>query len=216
MENVVTKIQRKSSSINKANKKKASRAKTKRRQKAAKRKIRRKHNKIKYYEALKRVRYRRSTEDLCSAVEVVEINDMDWKTTQFSSHLPVEIVDWHKQEQIAYWKSRAVSLELENRMLKQHLRNVYAQTIVDSLNLEESANEEPVAECSNKKKDKIIKEVIPNLPKPEFKNRMEEMRKIYGDRAEKLICMETGIQLNYERTLEEHKPAFWPTLPLNL
>ncbi|CAG9820105.1 unnamed protein product [Phaedon cochleariae] len=188
-------------------------------------------NKKKYfdYKSLKKVRYNRSAEELCSAVEVVDISGMDWAPTYCPSNLPLEVLEWQKQDQIAYWKSRAISLELENKMLRQHLRNVYAKTIED-----ESSNnhinttvgtEETMEDvgsvptknsnhrtCSNVNHEQ--QEVLPIIP--ENKNRLEEMQRIYGARAQKLMGMETAIQLNYERHLEQSKPVVWPSLPLNL
>ncbi|CAG9854518.1 unnamed protein product [Phyllotreta striolata] len=207
------KIETKRKLLFKIKKKNVRRAKTKRKQKALKKECKRKRNKkLKHTQ----FRYQRKTEELCSAVQLVEINDMDWSPVKQPSNLPVEISEWHKQEQIAYWKSKAISLEFENRMLKQHLRNVYAQTIIDNASIEEAV--EPPVENEKKKNHRKtpVEEVLPNLPTRESKYRLEEMKKIYGDRAEKLISMETGLQLNFERLSDESKPAFWPTLPLKL
>lgn len=206
---------------------------TRKHSKNSKRRIRRKRNKFRYYQALRKQRTGKRTDELCDAVEVFDIIDMDWSAGvgNNTSQLPAEIIEWQKRDQIAFWKSKALSLELENKMLRQHLRNVYAKTIqdYDVYNHECLENGQPEqlnqeysnftkASKSNGREENIktIEEceiVKPNFP--ECKNRSEELRKIYGDKAPKILGMETALQLNYERHLEKSKPSHWPNLPLN-
>lgn len=170
---------------------------------------------------------------MCQEVEFFGITDMEWPsgTGTTSAGLPVEIVEWQKRDQIAYWKSKALTLELENKMLRQHLRDVYAKTVEDyaaynQMNHEyledgtHSNNEDKHAKHTksdkvsfNVKKEKIeAKSITPNFP--EYKNRSEELKNFYGDKSPKILGMETALQLNYERHLEKSKASHWPNLPL--
>uniref|UniRef100_A0A6P7GGP2 Uncharacterized protein LOC114342343 n=1 Tax=Diabrotica virgifera virgifera TaxID=50390 RepID=A0A6P7GGP2_DIAVI len=144
------------------------------------------------------------------------------------STLPPEVIEWQWQDQISYWKAKAVSLQMENQMLKQHLRRVYT-TLIDephdyrsrdmsTSHLPDQNFEKEVLFSRTNMIDhkNISKEVIPNLPDPEMKNRLEELRKMYGDKAEKIMGMETSLQLNYERCLEKDSPVYWPNIPIKL
>ncbi|XP_060533142.1 gem-associated protein 8-like [Cylas formicarius] len=187
---------------------------TKNSTKSAKRRQRRKRSKSKYYRVLKKRRTNKTTEDLCSAINLFDVTDMDWSPNHGLNHLPLEVSEWQKQDQIAYWKSRAISLEIENRMLHQHLRNVYAKQIEDYAGQSEwvdiKKDESEAGPSKEMKKDKVMPKI------PEGKERAEEMRKIYGDRAQKIMGMETAIQLNYERHVEGCNTPFWPNLPIKL
>lgn len=195
------------------------------------RRVRRRRSKVRYHKSLKQLRYNRKTDDLCSAVEVVDITDMEWAPSCSSDSLPTEVTEWQKQEQIAYWKSRAISLELENKMLHQHLRNVYSKTIeqyLENNKYSESSPEEPQihqdeSQCSKntrKEKSSISNTKTTKRPvspkEPSGKGRSEEMKRIYGDKAQKIMGMETVLQLNYEKHLDQLKPSYWPTIPLRL
>lgn len=108
---------------------------TKKRSKNFKRKIKRKRKEFKYYKKLKKQRTVRITEP----VEVVDSVNMNWSSTlaTTSAQLPADIIEWQKLDQMAYWKSRALGLELENRMLRQHLKNAYSKSIEDYINKEQ-------------------------------------------------------------------------------
>ncbi|KAJ8929022.1 hypothetical protein NQ314_018333 [Rhamnusium bicolor] len=199
-------------------------------QKNTLRRIRRRRSKVRYYRSLKRIRYNKKTEDLCSAVQVFDISDMEWAPACSSSVLPIEVTEWQKQDQITYWKSRAISLELENRMLHEHLCNVYAKTIEEYSQYKSCVQDNNVEEYQKEivektdREDKVnaikkneAKYQNPVSPKqPEGKNRIEEMKKIYGDMAQKIMGMETALQLNYERHIDQSKPPYWPSIPLRL
>lgn len=210
---------------------------TKKHSKNAKRRIRRKRNKFKYYQYLRKQRTVKKTEELCEAVGVFDLMDMEWSSgveAMPSVELPTEIIEWQKRDQIAYWKSKALSLELENRMLRQHLRDVYAKTVEEyasynAMNqeclqdtIEHSVQENGgQAETCNKNdikqkqsnKIKKIEVIAPNFP--EHKSRSDELKKLYGENSPKILGMETALQLNYERHLEKSKASYWPNIPLN-
>ncbi|EFA02533.1 hypothetical protein TcasGA2_TC008238 [Tribolium castaneum] len=169
------------------------------------RRSRRKRSLLRYYSELRELRFKRKTDDLCADITVVDITDMEW--TPVSSPA-TEVAEWHKQEQIAYWKSRALSFEFENKMLIRHLRNVYAKQTEDYANyMKEQGQIED--------KDSETRPILPT--EPVGKKRREEMDKLYGKKASKIMGMETAVQLNYDLHLEDAgKLAHWPHTPLNL
>jgi hypothetical protein len=179
------------------------------------RRSRRKRSNIRYYTYLKETRFKRRTDDLCSAITVVDITGMDWSPHVAST--TAEVGEWHKHEQIAYWKSRALSLEHENKMLIEHIRNVYAKQTEDYANYIRSQQE--INEASHEKRNiDHTKSEITNLPiEPAGKKRREAMVKLYGKKASKIMGMETAVQLNYDLHVENAgKLPHWPHTPLNL
>ncbi|XP_044255889.1 gem-associated protein 8-like [Tribolium madens] len=132
---------------------------------------------------------------------------MEWTPV---SSTATEVAEWHKQEQVAYWKSRALSLEYENKMLIRHLRNVYAKQTEDYANyLKDQGQIEDVAVETDTRHVPLVE--------PVGKKRREEMDKLYGKKASKIMGMETAVQLNYDLHLEDAgKLAHWPHTPLNL
>lgn len=134
------------------------------------------------------------------------------------------------QDQIAFWKSRAFSLEMENSMLRLHLRNVYAQRIEEyekskdwqrgeQNNLAYSKNDvaQQFDETGNSNTPKEVPDKKNVVPKePIGKNRLKEMEKIYGDMAPKIMGMETAMELNYQRHAEKGSHIYWPNIPLKL
>ncbi|CAH0559986.1 unnamed protein product [Brassicogethes aeneus] len=166
------------------------------------RSLRRKRSKIRYYNSLKLHRYKRNTDSLCESIAVFDITDMECPPVS-QVGLPQDVADWHKKEQIAYWKSRAISLEYENRMLYHHLKHMYVTQIEDYGNKEEFSAVEV---------EKEAEKVIPK--EPEGKKRELEMKKIYGENYAKIMGMETAMQLNFERHSENLKAPHWPNVPL--
>ncbi|XP_064214715.1 gem-associated protein 8 [Tribolium castaneum] len=163
--------------------------------------VRRKHRRAFKRNSNRRSRRKRSL----LRYYMVDITDMEW--TPVSSPA-TEVAEWHKQEQIAYWKSRALSFEYENKMLIRHLRNVYAKQTEDYANyVKEQGQIED--------KDSETRPILPT--EPVGKKRREEMDKLYGKKASKIMGMETAVQLNYDLHLEDAgKLAHWPHTPLNL
>lgn len=64
-------------------------------------------------------------------MEVFESTDMEWLSSKptHSAPLPPQIIEWQKLNQNAYWRSKALSLELENKILREHLRKAYANFV---------------------------------------------------------------------------------------
>lgn len=173
------------------------------------RKDRRKRSVTRYYQVLKCKRTNRSTEDLCKATSVFSITD-SMSAGDCNTQMK-DVADWWKQDQVAYWKSRALSLELENRMLHQCLRNSYAKQVWDYENYMKTQN------VKNTTKEEVLVE-DEKLPPKEgvWEERRREMDRLYGGMAPKIIGMETAVQLNYELQVDQHKPPYWPNIPLNL
>lgn len=128
-------------------------------------------------------------------------------------------------------------------MLRQHLRNVYAQDLhVDENNknchqllyANTTDNYSKHGKCKLEYKKDITKNLTQGSTKnllptfdlvcknkvfiknPVGKNRLGEMEKIYGNVAPKIMGMETAVELNYERLVEEGSAGYWPTLPIKL
>lgn len=189
--------------------------------KSLSRRSRRKRSKNRYYSSLKQSRIRRRTEDLCSDFTVFDITDMEWVPS-----VSTDVAEWHKQEQISYWKSRALSLEYENRMLIQHIRNVYAKQTEDYANYSKN-NNLPLGDTDNEDKKQIeykkmeakeekITDDLQNMEKVDV-GRREEMEELYGKMAPKIMGMETAVQLNFDRQITEGGAVpHWPHTPLNL
>ncbi|KAJ3658424.1 hypothetical protein Zmor_010162 [Zophobas morio] len=152
---------------------------------------------------------KRNTDDLCLFTPVVDVTDMEWSS--FVPASSIEVAEWHKHEQIAYWKSRALSLEYENKMLLQHIRNVYAKQTEDYANYLKDQGHEQIEEASP------VEEKREETREPVGKKRREEMEQLYGAKASKIMGMETAVQLNYDLHLEDAgKLSHWPHTPLNL
>ncbi|XP_050314084.1 gem-associated protein 8-like [Anthonomus grandis grandis] len=188
--------------------------------KNAKRRSRRKKSKRTYYSMLKNERIVKNADDLCDRLQEFSVVDCNMKPMCEMNQLPPEITEWQNQDQIAYWKSRAITLEIENKMLRKHLRNVYTQQIEyyqqpqwqeithnDTNDLPQTS--QPEKECVNT--------LTKSETEPEpMVNRLKEMEKIYGDKAAKIMGMETAIQLNYEKLVEEGSLTYWPNVAINL
>lgn len=175
------------------------------------RKDRRKRSITGYYKTLKGRRANRSTEELCEAASEFCITDNMATTSSFNNPTK-DVAEWWKQDQIAYWKSRALSLELENRMLHKCLRNAYAKQVWDYENYMKAQNREENVMYEEKCED------TEKLPPKEGvrEERRKKMDRLYGGMAPKIIGMETAVQLNYELQVDQHKPPYWPNIPLNL
>lgn len=175
------------------------------------RKERRKRSTTRYYQSLKRRRSNLSTEELCEATSGFCIND---RMTTENLNVPMkEVAEWWKQEQLSYWKSRALSLELENKMLHQCLRNAYAKQVWDYENYMKADKTEG---GGKKEMENDIDEEKQPPKEGAGEEKRREMNRLYGSMAPKITGMETAVQLNYELQVDQHKPPYWPNIPLNL
>uniref|UniRef100_A0A914VYB6 Gem-associated protein 8 n=1 Tax=Plectus sambesii TaxID=2011161 RepID=A0A914VYB6_9BILA len=55
----------------------------------------------------------------------------------------------------------------------------------------------------------------PQLHKAE-ENRRAEAKRVYGEDAEKILAMETLMQMRFDQEYDKSKPPLWPNIPLNL
>lgn len=113
---------------------------------------------------------------------------------------------------------------MENKMLRLHLRNVYAQQIEyyekskdwqcgEQSKLAYSKN----GKTGNSNTPKEVPDKKKVVPKePVGKSRLKEMENIYGDMAPKIMGMETAIELNYQRLAKKESHVYWPNIPLKL
>lgn len=116
-------------------------------------------------------------------------------------------------------------------MLHQHLRNVYAQQVkyYQQSSPEVTTEQENEVTKSHKHTNsmknvqtaknhgKSNENTVKVLPKePKRKNRLKEMREIYGEMAPKIMGMETAIDLNFQHLKEERTYINWPNIPIKL
>lgn len=164
----------------------------KRRSRNLKRKLRRKRSLTKYRRYLKLSRRDKSSE-LCPTVSVVNIANMECAPA--SSHNikfrdpMIEVSEWRKHEQIAYWKSRAISLELENKMLYFHLRDMYAHTISSNehCNQMETTGSETLQKEAKSEIEESNKMTFKPLPKFAVEKRKAEMNELLVTKLKKLL-----------------------------
>ncbi|XP_030757275.1 uncharacterized protein LOC115883113 [Sitophilus oryzae] len=204
---------------------------------------RKKRSRKAYFKSLKKRRSRKRTDKLSTGVQECTVVDMEMVPVGEANNLQKDIIEWHQQDTLSYWKSRAISLEIENRMLHEHLRNVYAQQLdygnnvlvqntktgtlqnycTQSLSTKEylDSNTEPIDKNKHLyKNDKLegLKQgesVKISNKVPEGQHRLNKMKSIYGNNAPKIMGMETAIQLNFEH-LKEGSYSSWPNIPLKI
>ncbi|KAF2902842.1 hypothetical protein ILUMI_03336 [Ignelater luminosus] len=155
-----------------------------------------------------------------------------------------EVATWQAQHQIAYWKSRALAVEYENRMLHRILRETQIKQVEDYIENMKLQNEEykgrpkrrvlgskrneteknqnqerDFTHCGSKRPEKDETERKQYWAPPtdqEIRERQMRMTTLYGNMASKISGMETAVELNYELYKEKNNPQFWPNIPLRL
>ncbi|KAK5643564.1 hypothetical protein RI129_007409 [Pyrocoelia pectoralis] len=191
--------------------------------------LRRKRSRLNYWKKLK---LRKHNQSLCDTISVCSITDMDYQNEFHDlSVQPIpEVAEWHKQSQIAYWKSRALALELENNMLHKHIANIYANQIQEYVDYDDNDeyyddrqqrrqnwSKKEEEHGSRQRKANSRRQQIWKAPEENSRKRkLEEMKTLYGEMAPKILGMETAIQLNYDLYLEKHNAKYWPNIPLRL
>lgn len=202
---------------------KASPGKFLRQPKRKTRRLRRKRSHANYYAYLKERRFQLKTKSF-HAVATVDVTRMECTDdNQVAQHL-TDVAEWHRIEQVAYWKSRAISLQLENKMLYEHIKNVYAKQINDYEQSKKDQNQHSnvlLDTCESNPpicEENCIIDDIEKLPPKEqvSEQKQSEMKKLYGEMAPKITGMETAVQLNYNRQITRDKPHHWPNIPLKL
>ncbi|KAF5284598.1 hypothetical protein FQR65_LT02424 [Abscondita terminalis] len=187
--------------------------------KSKRRSLRRKRSRLNYWNRRREQRLNRKSKDLCDTISVISINDMDYEIDYYNQSylepLP-EVAEWHKHQQIVYWKSRALALEYENQMLHKHIQTIYEHQIQDYVDYKNDEEISPPVRRDKRKQENTSKKIW-KAPEANSKRvKSEAMKKLYGDMAPKISGMETAIQLNYDLYLEKHNPQLWPNIPLRL
>ncbi|XP_063241707.1 gem-associated protein 8-like isoform X3 [Bacillus rossius redtenbacheri] len=61
---------------------------------------------------------------------------------------------------------------------------------------------------------KVDAETLLQPPEMLARNRLEEMRELFGPAAPKLLAMETAVELTFNSNCDRHHPSLWPVVPL--
>ncbi|KAF5281977.1 hypothetical protein FQA39_LY00501 [Lamprigera yunnana] len=180
------------------------------------RKIKRKRTSIKYVRRRRGfTRNRKNTREFRNSSSTYKIADMNYENDcSLVSPIP-EVAQWEKQNEIAYWKSRALALQYQNRMLQNHINQVYNMQIQDYVDCKE-VNVESESQLPRKRRESASKKVWKAPEVNMQKVRLEALKDVYGTMAPKIAGMETAIQLNYNSYLQKYNPMLWPNLPLKL
>lgn len=184
--------------------------------------LRRKRSKFNYWKQRKELRLKRKVStDLNRTVSLFNVMNVNMnynELAQKSFIQPIEeIGSWQSQHAIAYWKSRAMALEIENKMLYKHIRRVYTQQIQEyNQDFENQSNNDISKTSEEYGTEKIQKQIWEAPNEHPTKQREKVMIRKYGNMACKISGMETAIQLNYDSYLDKHQPIVWPNIPLNL
>lgn len=129
--------------------------------------------------------------------DITDMGDMtDASQFNYPSHSR-DVAEWHQKEQVAYWKSRAISLKLENDMLHQQIKNMYTKQIREyeeyiksqqqgqiEMNNQEVVEDVRITEHN----DEESQENEDKLPPKEQvgAKKLREMTELYGDKASKM------------------------------
>lgn len=187
------------------------------------RRLRRKRSKSNYFQSLREFRLvNQQTNDVCASLSVFNITDMQSQDSfSVPPTLPKEVSDWQYFHQLAYWKSRATSLEYENKMLHEHIKKMCMKNIEDYVaakeqleyagtNQIEQSNTEQVTDVGEERlSEKNEEEDYPRQPEVDRK-------KMFGEFESKVSGMETALQVNYQMQVDNLKGQMWPNIPLNL
>lgn len=46
--------------------------------------------------------------------------------------------------------------------------------------------------------------------------KVQEMKRLYGDAASKIMEMECAVQIEFDSIFNEHNPPLWPNMPLKM
>ncbi|GJQ84554.1 hypothetical protein Trydic_g20049 [Trypoxylus dichotomus] len=148
---------------------------------------------------------------------VTDMNNVTNLTQEHSLKPPQEVAEWQYHHQLAYWKSRAISLEYENRMLHSHIKKMCTQEIQDYIDVVKEGNEYVQANEENVSSSEY--EATDNSGEsPDNNEGLAQVDKklLYGEMESKINAMETAMKVNYNLQLERHKSQLWPNIPLNL
>ena len=78
-------------------------------------------------------------------------------------------------------------------------------------------NEYIPAQKDKKESIQLTEEIKAYDPQAEESEKRKQMAEIYGDENwEKVLSLETSLQLNFNRFCDKELPETWPCIPLNL
>lgn len=169
------------------------------------------------------------------------------------------VISWQYQHQIAYWKSKAIALSYENKVLHTIVKDLYKnKSLSETFEPYEAStykqNERRKKKSKNKSNDHddaeeydfvlseemvafLQKSAEHRLQRDQEKKKLQETieaekcapplesadsrrhksRKIlYGSNVDKIICLETCLQLNFDNYIDSNNPVHWPNIPLVL
>ena len=175
------------------------------------RKLRRQRSKFRYLQRLRCSRFERITQemsDLISFVNVTDHREMKGEKDGFEQFLD----NWSLQQELVHWKSRAISLEYENRMLHEHIKNVYRNLVSIRVREDPNARRQPM-EPQESPMALATEEEPPTEPRDVDRH---QMRELYGSMASKINAMEIAMQIGYNLEIEKYDPPYWPCVPLKL
>lgn len=176
------------------------------------RKLRRQRSKFKYLQRLRRTRFERITKEMCDTISFVNVTDREMveEKDDFEQFLN----NWSLQQELVHWKSRAISLEYENRMLHEHIRNLYRSYVGKRIR-ENPLKRQPL-ETQNCPSDNMVLDTEEESLKEEQDVNGQKMQEMYGSMASKINAMEIAMQIGYNLEIEKYNPPYWPCIPLKL
>lgn len=182
------------------------------------RNLRRKKSKLKYIERIRTLRANKESQSLCNSLAVFNVTDMN---SEHDNTLlpPKEVSNWQFYHQLAYWKSRAVSLEYENQMLHAHIEKICTQQVQDYVDyIKGNKDERGTIDngATNSSSEFETGESSMKMGNEDTEDVRVDKKVLYGDKESKINAMETAMKVNYNLQLERHKPQLWPNIPLNL
>lgn len=164
-------------------------------------------------------------------------------TSQLATTMPAETfwenyknaIDWQQRHNVAWWKSRCLALEEENKILRNKLYEQANTTplipVVNDDPIEKTNNETLEFQIDNdmvqfleqsirhkmelkKKRDDEHKEDLSNNLPVKNCDGIKNSTLLYGSACQKIMAMETALQASIDYHKDHEKCCFWPNIPL--
>ena len=58
------------------------------------------------------------------------------------------------------------------------------------------------------------KPLMPTTNAPQHVDKIKDYNKLYGDQADKILCLEASMQLQFDKFCDTSRPVYWPYIPL--
>ena len=102
------------------------------------------------------------------------------------------------------------------RILHLRSENILFEDVLPMAALNEDTEYIP-AQKDKKESIQLTEEIKAYDPQAEESEKRKQMAEIYGDENwEKVLSLETSLQLNFNRFCDKELPETWPCIPLNL